>query len=286
MEFQPTKTIDEVIERLEDVLKWAIENKSAVGIFPSLYIVVTEKIKEGIARGDIFEDNARMERLDVHFANRYLEAFWQFRHDPSKVDHSWKLAFLVGERFPTKVILQEMLIGINAHINLDLGIAAARTAPGDAIHALKKDFDTVNAILQALIDDVKNDISDLSPRFGWIVRHMVAEDAIMDFSIRIARDEAWKLANRLAPRSGDAFKAIVNEKDLETLKLGRLIVSPGFIGKLIVWWVKRKEDRDVPTIINKLRRLAKAKIKFPDEHRTTEEMAEEKPQNDASSATV
>ena len=34
---------------------------------------------------------------------------------------------------------------MNAHINLDLGVAAARTRPGDAIHDLKADAEKNNA---------------------------------------------------------------------------------------------------------------------------------------------
>ena len=38
-------------------------------------------------------------------------------------------------------MLQHLLIGMNAHISLDLGIAAARTAPGEALPVLTQGID-------------------------------------------------------------------------------------------------------------------------------------------------
>ena len=285
MEYQPAKTIDEVIQRLEEVIDCAIETKSANGIFAALYIVVTEKIRDGILKGDIFEDNPRMERFDVIFANRYLKAIWEHQNGLNS-PHACKVAFIVADRFPTKTILQELLVSMNAHINLDLGIAAAETSPGDAIDSLKNDFDSINTILGSLVDEIKEDISKMSPRFGLIIRFMVAEDAIMNFSIKVARKKAWKFAKQLAPRSGAAFEAIVNQKDLETAKLGRLVASPGWWANLINWWVKRAESQDLPAIIREMRGAASARVRFPAEVRSNDELAEEKPTGDNGAATA
>ncbi len=67
------KTIDEVIQQLEKIVGWARDNQGRLGYFAALYRKVTVKVKEGIADG-FFKDAMRMERLDVIFANRYLEA--------------------------------------------------------------------------------------------------------------------------------------------------------------------------------------------------------------------
>lgn len=266
MEFQPCKTIDEVIDRLNEVLNEAIAANSAEGIFPALYVVVTEKIREGIARGDVFQDNARMEKLDVIFANRYLKALWQYDNGKeAETSRGWKVAFNVAKLFPSKVILQEMLVGINAHVNYDLGISADEVMAGKDIQDLKKDFNAINKILGALVDDVKEDISKLSPRFHWILRHMVGEDVMVNFSLRIARQEAWGFAKDLHKSSGKEKEALLEKKNEEIAKLGRKISSPGFIGNLIIWWVNMRESKDIPHIVSTLRSTAKAKIRFPDE---------------------
>jgi hypothetical protein len=42
---------------------------------------------------------------------------------------------------PSPRVVQHVLLGMNAHINLDLGVAAAEVAPGPAIAGLRGDFD-------------------------------------------------------------------------------------------------------------------------------------------------
>ena len=68
------ETIDEVLQRLDEIIDQAIDQKSRLGYFPALYRKVTRRIKEGI-QNDEFESSERMERLDIIFANRYLDAF-------------------------------------------------------------------------------------------------------------------------------------------------------------------------------------------------------------------
>lgn len=51
----------------------ALEDGDRAGYFAVLYRKVTAKVKEGIAAG-FFDDPGPMERLDVLFADRYLDA--------------------------------------------------------------------------------------------------------------------------------------------------------------------------------------------------------------------
>lgn len=69
-------TIDEVIFQLEQIIAYCKINNSPAGYFAVLYHKVTCKVKECIANKD-FEDAIRMEKLDVAFATRYLQAFYQ-----------------------------------------------------------------------------------------------------------------------------------------------------------------------------------------------------------------
>ena len=71
-------TIDEVIERLGAIIEESVRTESRLGYFASLYNRVTITVRDGVKTGR-FEDNARMERLDVLFANRYLDAYDAYR---------------------------------------------------------------------------------------------------------------------------------------------------------------------------------------------------------------
>ena len=111
------RTIDEVIEQLDHIIQRSRHNSSRIGFFAILYRQVTARVREGILSGR-FQDGARMERLDVAFANRYLEALEQYRlgEQPSRC---WLAAFQ-GASSWRLLVLQHLLLGMNAHINLDL----------------------------------------------------------------------------------------------------------------------------------------------------------------------
>ena len=255
--FTPAQTIDEVIQMLDEIIEYCIKEEKALGFFTALYVVVTEKIKEGIDKGDVFEDNARMEKLDVIFANRYLEAFHLYRSG-KKPTKPWQMAFDASEKFAAYTILQEMLAGINAHINFDLGIATAQVAPGDKLPSLHIDFQTINTILGSLTDSVRNEINHLSPRIGLIDRWLKgADDIIINFSLKKSREDAWEFAEKLAAIPEDEWEEPMNEKIEDITKLGKMMLSPGLIGWIVIWWIKRKESKNVGEIIEGIRNVAK-----------------------------
>ena len=127
------KTIDEVLARLEQIISDSIGNKSRAGYFAALYYKVTASVKEGIEKGR-FDDGPRMEQLDVNFANRYLEAYDQWKNK-QPVSGPWKTAFDTEAR-RQPLVLQHLLLGMNVHINLDLGIAASETMAGKPLENL------------------------------------------------------------------------------------------------------------------------------------------------------
>ena len=142
-------SIDAVIAELDRISVHEKQEGSAMTFFPILYNKVTKRIKAGIEAHE-FDDNARMERLDVLFANRYIEAYHQFR-DGQQPTASWSHAFRVDEA----LVMQHLLLGINAHINLDLGIAAVLTTGDDHLADLEADFNKINAVLASMVADVK-----------------------------------------------------------------------------------------------------------------------------------
>ena len=99
---------------------------------------MTAAIARGLTEG-LFDDAERLDRFDAVFAGRYLTALeaWRDGRDPGR---SWRLAFRAAEDTDL-VVVQQVVLGINAHINLDLAVAAAQTSPGDEITGLKNDFE-------------------------------------------------------------------------------------------------------------------------------------------------
>jgi hypothetical protein len=91
---------------------------------------------------------------------------------------------------------------MNAHINLDLGIACADVAPGSAIEELHADFYRINALLGSLMPTVQAQLAEIAPRLGLFsdLAHSAdrLDERLGNFSMEKARDGAWRFARRLA----------------------------------------------------------------------------------------
>jgi hypothetical protein len=221
------QSIAEVIARLEQIIAEARESQSPLGYFAAVYLKMTLAVRDGIAQG-IFENGSRMEQLDVRFATRYFEALdaWRSGKPCSK---AWQVAFEASND-PGKTAIQHILLGINAHINLDLGIAAAQTRSGDAIFGLRKDFDRINDIIAALTDRVQERLADIWLPFGWLDWLLRTDDeGWVNFSIGVSRGAAWKAATALAfARQSETEKALIRDLDTAVAFLGGRIAQPGF----------------------------------------------------------
>jgi hypothetical protein len=247
----PARNIDEVIVQLDEVIARTRIEKSRLGFFAVLYRNVTLKVKEGINAG-FFEDGPRMERLDVTFANRYLSALESYRsgEQPSKC---WLVSFEAAADWPP-LILQHLLLGMNAHINFDLGIAAAEICPGDELPSLKTDFNRINMVLGSMVLKVKENIDQLSPWIKLIDRiDPATEDKIINFSLDKARTSAWLVAMMLASSSPAEQAVKLEILGSAVAAFGRLIRRPaGWLINLALWVIRFRESNDITRIIDVL----------------------------------
>jgi hypothetical protein len=245
----PAETIDEVIAELDGIIAWCQERGSRLGYFPALYRTVTIRVKEDIARGR-FEDGERMERLDVVFANRYIEAFHQYRRGEQPT-RAWAYSFRMADK-PHGIILQHLLLGMNAHINLDLGVAAAQVAPGATLPALKRDFDEINNLLAETVGHVQAQLSECSPLMVLIIKHGgELDEAVSHFSLRKARRLAWWRAGRLATLNGSAFDGWVRRFDRRVYIYAR-VICPEYLVNPVLRAIRAVEIPDVRQIIGHL----------------------------------
>lgn len=244
------ETIDGVIAALDGVLEEARVEGSRVGYFPALYRKVTIAVKEGIRDG-VFEDGPRMERFDVIFANRYLAAWEAYRRGEPPTA-SWQAAFEAAPR-RMPIVLQHLLMGMNAHINLDLGIAAAEVAPGPKLPELRNDFMKINTVLSSQVDGVKAELTEIWPKLRLLDRLAGSkEDRIINFSLGKARDHAWSLAEELSAASPVDRTARIATADRHVAKLAHLILHPGPLARLTLWNIRLAERGTVRQIIDLL----------------------------------
>jgi len=233
----PARTIDEVIDQLTHIIATSRGRGSCDGYFAALYREVTAAVRERIGRG-WFDDGPRMERFDVIFANRYLDA-WARHEGGDPAGAAWEVAF-EAERAFWPVVLQHLFLGMNAHINFDLGLAAAAVAPGAEINRLKADFDRINQLLAGLVNDVENRLARVWPPLRRLDGYAGgAEEAVARFSLGAARDYAWSLATAVAAAPDAAAQdALARGADVWAAVLARGILHPGFPAAPILLWVR------------------------------------------------
>lgn len=219
------ESIDDVLRELDAIVAVSRKRGVADGYFAALYRRTTAEVKARIERGE-FEDAVRMTRLDVAFARRYLDA-WHARERGEPTTAVWAVALGAGRDF-WPVVLQHLLLGMNAHINLDLGIAAAEIAPGAAIGGLERDFNAINGVLADMVDDVQARLARIWPAMRWLDRAgQDVDEAVVNFSIRRARDHAWLTATTLASLSAPGREVHIRKVDAAMAALGRRVLHPG-----------------------------------------------------------
>ena len=248
------QTIDEVIARLDDIIKGARAEANRLGFFATLYRNVTLKVKEGIGSGS-FEDGPRMERFDVGFANRYLSALDSFRGGVD-TSHCWRVAFQASSHW-SPLIIQHLLLGMNAHINFDLGVAAAAVAPGSLLQSLQNDFNSINNILAGIIMKVRDNLEQVSPAIRLLDRiNTDKQDRIINFSLSRARNCAWNSAVRLGSLPEGEHRTELSRLDFQTSVLAHALRRPiGLTATAAVTAVRIRESNDIPHIIDVLSQM-------------------------------
>ncbi|MGK0388731.1 MAG: hypothetical protein ACI94Y_001463 [Maribacter sp.] len=244
-------SMDEVLKTLDTIIQETIDDGNYLGIFAYVYRRTTAEIKRAVDEKQ-FEDNPAMARFDVLFANLYIQAYFNYKAG-KKTSHAWELSF--HAKHEPLLIMQHLILGMNAHINLDLGIAAARFAPGDRIQSIKIDFMKVNQILKNLTDEIQEKITRVSKLMfllDWIGKEK--DEIAAGFSIKKARNFAWMTAEHLAPITDPiAQEKAIQEVDKKVTAIGKIVHHPA--GKILTWLInviRMFEEKDVKVILEKL----------------------------------
>ncbi|MFV0593042.1 MAG: DUF5995 family protein [Draconibacterium sp.] len=252
MNRKPVNSIDDVIEILDSIIQESIKNKDTLGYFAALYQRVTIEVKEGI-EANRFDDGPRMEKLDVTFAKRYIDAYYDW-HSGLPVSLSWEKAFQQAAN-KQLLVIQQLLLGMNAHINLDLGIAAAEVSDADTIGSLENDFKHINEILSSMVNEVQENLSSIWPFLRKILSLSgKIDNYIVDFSMKIARDGAWKFATEFVMYKHSDQPEQLSIRDQKVAKIEQIVSRPGKWIQAIIWIIRMTEKGTVVEKIEKLMR--------------------------------
>src|SRR5215217_6804295 len=121
-----TTDIDAVLNNLDGIVASARLAGDRLGLFAAMYGQTTRAVRDQVVAGQ-FDDDEPMCRFVRAFAGRYTGALERSRAG-QPVPRCWRVAFDACGRGDL-IVLQHLLLGINAHVNLDLALVAAEMCP-------------------------------------------------------------------------------------------------------------------------------------------------------------
>jgi hypothetical protein len=235
-------TVPEVVSELQSIVANEVDRGSRVALFAALYAEMSQRVARGLAHGE-FRDPPRAERLTVTFAARYFDAYARHRRG-ARPTKPWCVAFDESEAGDL-IAVQDLLLGVNAHINFDLAIATAEVGGGD-LDGLRPDFDKINDYLRESFDRVQGAIGRYSPLLDVLDRVCGQNDELLGlFVIDKARATAWANAARLSTLDGTMRDGWLILLAAAASRLGYMIAHPRPVVRKAVELVALSEERRV-----------------------------------------
>jgi hypothetical protein len=195
---------DPVVIKMKELLDGWESTGDRRLVFLSCYKMMTQNILAAIEAKD-FEDVAWVNTLMENFAGYYFQALEAFEDEQGKPSTAWQIAFSAAHH-PKTHVLQNLVLGVNAHINYDLVFALSDIlAPewqqlSDEQRKMRyRDHCHVNDIISHTVDAVQDQVIDrFAPEFNLIDKLLGPLDEWMT-SLLIAdwREEVWEHATQI-----------------------------------------------------------------------------------------
>jgi len=147
-------------------------------------------------------------------------------------------------------VLHLLYLALPSHLLLDLGVAAARTCPGDELATLQNDFNKINDVVGDLIRDFHRALGHASPVLGKFDEYLgFTWSSSSIVGLKVARSMAWSAAERLAKVPEHEQEPIVREIDERAAEIGRTIAEPIAPLKFLMEQIRERESNDPAQII-------------------------------------
>lgn len=219
-------TLGQVVDGLSGLEQAALARHDRRAVFLTVYVQLSREMKR-LIEARAFRDNDWVARYTIAFANFYREANDAYEAGAA-VAKSWRIAFDIAKQ-GAALVSQDVLLGINAHINHDLALALEQVAIDPRREDRLFDHTAVNEVLRALTDAVSERISELYAPGLTVVDASAGtfDEEISNFSLAIARENAWEAAVALANARADIERRTIRRLlDVRASAVARLILVP------------------------------------------------------------
>lgn len=180
--------------------------------FNNTYLIITEIVKAKMDTG-YFDDDKRMEKFDIIFAQYYFDALHSYL-EGATCPSSWRVLFDAAKS-NTSMQWQYMALGVNAHVNNDLALALYDADFGSQY---KNDYLKVNTIIFKTIKQVVESFTEMNPIINQIKNNSVQlYSPILYLLIKNWRLNAWNNFEKL--KQGTITKNQIENKSLNLATL-------------------------------------------------------------------
>lgn len=226
------QTINQVIDAMTEKLDILQRNGDHRVVFHRVYLLMTKEMQKRLS-SDFFLDPVWMERVLVGFAHYYFNAIEAYEAGQS-CPPAWELAFrLASEK--QAFVLQDALLGINAHINSDLPmvmhmILTEDNAWPDARIMLRRrqDHDRINNVLADLMDLVQDELAHHYARFIRAIDIVMdrKDESLSAFIMAHCREHVWDNTELLLDARNDEQRNFHrNRIENEALTIGLKVAN-------------------------------------------------------------
>ncbi|MFD0206118.1 MULTISPECIES: DUF5995 family protein [Saccharothrix] len=235
---QRPATIEEAIPCMQLALRYFHERNDHRAVFLRAYYIITLNVHAAVhRRGDyenpIFFDRDWVRSQAGYFASLYFQSLTTFDRDPES-ERAWKIAHKMAED-KTTTVLQDLLLGLNAHINYDLAYGTflnLRQHGDDAGHLLlprrKFDHDQVNNILVRSIPQIAETLTrDYGGGITLLRKTLRGLDVVLSGTgLKYYRERVWWSAVSYLTTTDQEEVDLVHQKlNWESAQLAKLIAD-------------------------------------------------------------
>jgi hypothetical protein len=213
------------------ISQWdGVSNPQAV--FLSCYMMMTTNMLDAIEQNE-FKDSLWVKRLLRHFAEYYFVALDAYEQDSTAAPPVWQLAHNTT-RDPRATPLENLLLGVNAHINYDLVLTLVdllRPEWRDLSEAQRAtryaDYIGVNDVIARTIDAVQDRVLEPAMPTMDIIDKLLGpvDEMLVSRVITRWRQTVWHSACRLLEARADGEReSLLRQVEAEALRTGQMIL--------------------------------------------------------------
>lgn len=224
-----------VVIRMQSlIIEWE-RHADRKAIFLRCYSMMTRNMFVAIKQGE-FNDGLWVNSLLNRFTDYYFTALEAYQQKPVLAPAVWRVAHdaVRDRRIST---LQNLLLGVNAHINYDLVLTLVDLLNpewanlSDSQRASRySDHCRVNEVISRTTDEVQDQIIEPGmPFMDWIDKILgPIDEFLISHLITRWRESVWQNATRLLEIEETYKKAqLIGQIEAEALRLGKTIATLG-----------------------------------------------------------